>query len=57
MIARVTPAARSVFTNNVADRLHQLRAASDEAHREHQKKVDAAIDELERKADELYAKF
>ena len=52
-----TPAAPSVFQNNVADRLRQLRAASDEAHREHQKKVDAAIDELERKADELYAKF
>jgi hypothetical protein len=46
-----------VTPNDVADRLRQRRAASDEAHREHQKKIDAAIDELERKADELYAKF
>lgn len=52
-----TPAAPSVFPNDVADRLRQLRAASDEAHREHQKKIDSAIDELERKADGLYAKF
>ncbi|HEX6662502.1 MAG TPA: hypothetical protein VF025_02410 [Gaiellaceae bacterium] len=52
-----TPAAPSGFPNSVADRLRQLRAASDEAHREQQKTVDAAIDELERKADELYAKF
>jgi hypothetical protein len=46
-----------VFPNDVADRLRQVRAASDEAHREHQKKIDSAIDELERKADGLYAKF
>jgi hypothetical protein len=52
-----TPAAPSVFPNDVADRLRQLRAASDEAHREPQKKIDSAIDELERKADGLYAKF
>jgi hypothetical protein len=52
-----TSAAPSVFPNDVPDRLRQLRAASDEAHREHQKKVDSAIDELEGKADELYAKF
>jgi hypothetical protein len=52
-----TPAAPSVFPNDVADRLRQLRAASDEAHREHQKKIDSAIDELERKADGLYAKL
>ncbi len=52
-----TPEAPSVFRNNVAARLRELRAASDEAHLEHQKKVDAAIDELERRADELYAKF
>ena len=51
-----TPAVPSVTPNAVADRLRQLRAASDEAHREHQKKIDAAIDELERKADELYTK-
>jgi hypothetical protein len=51
------PAAPSVTPNDVADRLRQLRAASDEAHREHQKKIDSAIDELERKADELYLKF
>ena len=50
-----TPAGPSVFRNNVADRLRELRAASDEAHRKHQNKVDAAIDELEREADELYA--
>jgi heme-degrading monooxygenase HmoA len=49
------PAGASVFPNHVADRLRELRDASDEAHRKHQKKVDAAIDELERKADELYA--
>ncbi len=52
-----TPAAPNVTPNDVADRLRQLRAASDEAHRDHQKKIDSAIDELERKADELYAKF
>jgi heme-degrading monooxygenase HmoA len=52
-----TPAVPNVFANDVADRLRQLRAASDEAHREHQKKVDAAIDELDRKANELYAEF
>jgi hypothetical protein len=52
-----TPAAPGVFPNDVADRLRQLRAASDEAHREHQKKIDSGIDELERKADGLYAKF
>jgi hypothetical protein len=52
-----TPAAPSVFPNDVADRLGQLRAASDEVHREPQKKIDSAIDELERKADGLYAKF
>jgi hypothetical protein len=52
-----TPAAPSVFRNDVADRVRELRAASDDAHREHQKRVDAAIDELDRKADELYAKF
>ena len=51
------PPGPSVFRNNVADRLRELRAASDEAHREQQRKVDAAIDELERKADELYAKL
>ena len=39
------------------DSLRQLRAASDEEHREHQKKIDSAIDELERKANGLYAKF
>jgi hypothetical protein len=33
------------------------RAPSDEAHREPQKKIDSAIDALERKADGLYAKF
>lgn len=47
----------SVFPNDVADRLRLLRAASDEAHREHQKKNDSAIDELERKAGGLYARF
>lgn len=47
----------SVFRDNVADRLRELRAASDEAHREHQKHFDAAIDELERKPNELYAKL
>jgi hypothetical protein len=52
-----TPAAPSVFPNDVADRLRQLRAASDEAHGEPQKKIDSAIDELERKADGLYAKL
>lgn len=52
-----TPAAPNVTPNNVADHLRQLRAASDEAHREHQMKIDAAIGELERKADELYAKL
>jgi hypothetical protein len=52
-----TPAAPSVLPSAVADRLRQLRAASDEAHREHQHKIDSAIDELERKADGLYAKF
>ncbi|HEY6605128.1 MAG TPA: hypothetical protein VIZ44_02180 [Gaiellaceae bacterium] len=46
-----------MFPNDVADRLRQLRAASDEAHREPQKKIDSAIDELERKADGLYASF
>jgi hypothetical protein len=46
-----------MFPNDVADRLRQFRAASDEAHREHQKKIDSAFDELERKADGLYAKF
>lgn len=51
-----TPAALNVTPNDVADRLRQLRAASDEAHRQHQE-IDAAIDELERKADELCAKF
>jgi heme-degrading monooxygenase HmoA len=52
-----TPAAPNVTPNDVADRLRQVRAASDEAHREHQTKIDAAVDELERKADELYAKL
>jgi len=52
-----TPAAPRVRNDVVADRLRELRAASDEAHREHQKRVDAAIDELDRKANELYAKF
>jgi heme-degrading monooxygenase HmoA len=47
----------NVTPNDVADRLRQLRAASDEAHRDHQKKIDSAIDELERKANELYTKF
>jgi hypothetical protein len=51
-----TPAAPNVTPNDVADRLRQLRAASDEAHCQHQK-IDSAIDELERKADELYAKL
>jgi ribosome-associated translation inhibitor RaiA len=46
-----------VTPNDVADRLRQLRAASDETHRDQQKKIDSAIDELERKANELYAKF
>ena len=52
-----TPAPPSVFRDNVADRLRDLRTASDEAHREHQKQFDAAIDELDRKANELYAKL
>jgi hypothetical protein len=52
-----TPAAPSVFRNDVADRLRELRAVSGGAHREHQKRVDAAIEELDRKANELYAKF
>jgi hypothetical protein len=51
------PAAPSVFPNDVADRLHELRPASDEAHREPQKKLDSTIHELERKADGLYASF
>jgi hypothetical protein len=51
------PPGPTVFRNNVADLLRELRAASDEAHREQQRKVDAAVDELERKADELYAKL
>jgi hypothetical protein len=49
------PAAPHVTPNDVAERLRQLRAASDQAHRKHQEKMDSAIDELERKADELYA--
>lgn len=52
-----TPAAPNVTPNDTAGRLRQLRAAADEAHREHQKKIDGAIDELDRKANELYAKF
>ena len=52
-----TPAAPNVTPNDVADRLRQLRAASDETHRDHQKKIDSTIDELERKAKEVYAKF
>jgi hypothetical protein len=52
-----TPAAPNVTPNDVADRLRQLRAASDEAHRDYQKKIDSTIDELERKAKEVYAKF
>ena len=52
-----TPAAPGLFKNDLADRLRELRAASEEAHREHQKRVDAAIDELDRKANELYSKF
>jgi heme-degrading monooxygenase HmoA len=52
-----TPAAPNVTPNDIAGRLRQLRAAADEAHSEHQKKIDAAIDELDRKANELYAKL
>lgn len=52
-----TPAAPNVTPNDLADRLRDLRAASEEAHREHQQRIDSAIDELERKADELYAKL
>jgi hypothetical protein len=50
-----TPAPHETLSD-VAERLRRLRAASDQAHRKHQEKMDSAIDELERKADELYAK-
>jgi hypothetical protein len=50
------PAAPHETPNDVAERLRRRRAASDQAHRKHQEKMDSAIDELERKADELYAK-
>ena len=39
------------------DSPRQLRAAWVEEHRAHNNKIDSAIDELERKANGLYAKF
>ena len=51
------PAGQEVTPDGAAARLRELRAAADEAHRAQQKKIDDAIDELDRKADELYAKF
>jgi hypothetical protein len=50
------PAAPHVTPNDVVERLRHVRAVSDQAHRSHQERMDSAIDELERKADELYAK-
>jgi hypothetical protein len=52
-----TPTPPLAMPSHVADRLRQLGVASDEAHREHQKKIDSAIDELEQKANDLYARF
>jgi heme-degrading monooxygenase HmoA len=52
-----TPEAPNDDHGQIADRLRQVRSAADEAHREHQKKIDWAIDELDRKANELYAQL
>jgi hypothetical protein len=50
------PAPHETPNDVVAESLRRLRAASHQAHRKHQEMMDSAIDGLERKADELYAK-